>query len=308
MTDRPTASGADPTACVWCGAGFPIAAERAPGGLRCSGCGVITTTPWPTDAELDAAYAGFYRPESGRFAGPLDRVLALSRGRLASHLDATAPSGPVLDVGAGDGTLVRAVRRTGRDVLGLERGVPGGATDLRDASPTDLEREDLRYAAVVFWHVLEHLRDPADQLAAAARLLLPGGVLIVAVPNAASLQARLFGVDWLALDPPRHLTHLHPQALRTRAHELGLTVVCESQVRGGQVLFGWLHGLVKRLPGHHDLYDAIRRPEAQQDRQTPLGRLATLTLGILVLPVALLGVTVEVATRRSGTIYLELRR
>jgi len=303
VRDGQTASGADPAACAWCGVGFPIGARRVPGGLRCGTCGVTTTAPWPTDAELDVAYAGFYRPESGRFSGPLDRVLALSRGRLASHVDAVAPAGPVLDVGAGDGTLVRALERVGRAATGLERGAPG----MRDASPADLEQEGTRFAAVVFWHVLEHLRDPADQLAAASRLLLPGGVLIVAVPNAASLQARLFGEDWLALDPPRHLTHLHPDALRTRTHDLGLTVTREAQLRGGQVLFGWLHGLVKRVT-RLDLYDAIRRPEARQDRLSAPQRALALAAGVVLAPVAALGVGVEVATRRSGTIYLEARR
>ncbi|PTL59923.1 hypothetical protein C7Y72_09830 [Paraconexibacter algicola] len=298
-----TEATADPTACAWCGVGFPIGARRVPGGLRCEACGVVTTAPWPTDDELDAAYAGFYRPESGRFSGPLDRLLALSRGRLATHLDAVAPVGPVLDVGAGDGTLVRAIRRTGRDAIGLERARP----DMRDAAPSDLEAEDTRYAAVVFWHVLEHLRDPADQLAAAARLLRPGGILVVAVPNAASLQARLFGHDWLALDLPRHLTHLHPRALETRAHELSLTVLRRSQLRGGQVLFGWIHGLTRRLTGL-DLYDAIRRAEAQQTPHTGPRRALTLLAGTALAPLALLGVAVEVATRRSGTIYLELQR
>jgi len=267
---------------------------------------VTTTAPWPTDAELDAAYAGFYRPDSGRFSGPLDRLLKASRSRLAAHHDEVAPPGPILDVGAGDGTLVDALGATGRAALGLERG--GARPDLRDAAPTDLLRdEDERYAAVVFWHVLEHLRDPAQQLAAARRLLRPGGVLIVAVPNAASLQARLFGERWLALDLPRHLTHLTPGALRTRLDELGLTVARTSQLRGGQVLFGWLHGLVAQLPGHPDLYDAIRRPAARQRPLTPRARLAVLAAGVAVAPLALLGVAVEVAARRSGTIYLEAR-
>ena len=31
-------------------------------------------------------------------------------------------------------------------------------------------------------------------------------------------------------------------------------------------MFGWLHGLVGMLPGHPDLYDAIRRCEARQDQ------------------------------------------
>lgn len=305
-TPVPSAAGQDPAACAWCGAAFPAAATPAPGGLRCRACGVTTTAPWPTDAQLEAAYAGFYRPDSGRFSGPLDRVLKASRSRLAAHLDKVAPPGPVLDVGAGDGTLVDAIRATGREALGLERG--GARPDLRDAAPSDLLRdEDTRYSAVVFWHVLEHLRDPGEQLAAARRLLRPGGVLIVAVPNAASLQARLFGERWLALDLPRHLTHLTPAALRTRLTDLGLTVTRTSQLRGGQVLFGWLHGLVAQLPSHPDLYDAIRRPAARRRPLSPVARAAVLLAGAAVAPLALLAVGVEVAARRSGTIYLEAR-
>lgn len=68
----------------------------------------------------------------------------------------------------------------------------------------------------------------------------------------------------MALDLPRHLVHLPSAALIDRLRSLGLAVERISYWRGGQVVFGWLHGLVGMLPGHPDLYDAIRRPEAQQ--------------------------------------------
>ena len=42
-----------------------------------------------------------------------------------------------------------------------------------------------------------------------------------------------------------------------------------SHWRGGQALFGWLHGLVGSLPGRPDLYDAIRRPEARSRPLSP---------------------------------------
>jgi SAM-dependent methyltransferase len=300
-------------ACAWCSAPLGPAGRPAPGGLRCPVCGVTTTSPWPSDAELDAAYSEAYRPSAGkRFGGPLDAVLARTRGKLARRIDAVAPAGPVLDVGAGDGTLVAAIRATGREAVGLERGASGGGA-LRDSSATDLLRdEDTRYAAVVFWHVLEHLRDPEAQLAAAAQLLVPGGVLVIAVPNAGSLQARLFGERWLALDPPRHLTHITRDALHTRLRDLGLTITRTSELRGGQVLFGWLHGLVAQLgrrDSYPDLYDAIRAPAAQQGRPlTGARRVAVLAAGAAALPLAAVGVAVEVTARRSGTLYVEARR
>jgi 2-polyprenyl-3-methyl-5-hydroxy-6-metoxy-1,4-benzoquinol methylase len=81
---------------------------------------VATTSPWPSDAQLDEAYASWYRPATGRFAGLGDKVLSRTRAALADRLDRILPPGPVLDVGAGDGTLVRAFARHGRKATGLD--------------------------------------------------------------------------------------------------------------------------------------------------------------------------------------------
>jgi hypothetical protein len=164
------------------------------------------------------------------------------------------------------------------------------------------------WAAIVFWHSLEHLRRPAGALGYAAGLLAPGGLLVVAVPNAASLQARLFGDRWLALDLPRHLVHIPARALRSALEEEGLTVERESPLRGGQVQFGWLHGLVALLPGELDLYDAIRRPEARSRAMASSQRLTTLAAAALVSPLALLGTAAEAVLGRGGTVYMEARR
>lgn len=292
-----------PTACAWCGADLSDG-EALAGRIRCRACGVATTDPWPTEAELDAAYATSYRPREGRFAGPGDRLLRLTRSRLAGRIDRIAPPGPVLDVGAGDGTLIAALRRRGRVAEGLEReaggdGIRAGAVAAEPAG---------RWAAIVFWHSLEHLPEPGRSLDAAAHALVPAGVLFIAAPDASSLQARLFGARWLAIDAPRHLTHLTAAAVRDRLAAAGMRVTRVSGLRGGQVVFGWLHGLVGTLPGRPDLYAAIRQPRARADALSPTRRAATLAAGALLLPLGLLAAGVEVAARRSGTMYLEARR
>lgn len=264
---------------------------------------MATTDPWPTAAELEAAYGAWYRPAEGRFAGPGDRLLRRTRARLARRLTTVAPAGPVLDVGAGDGALVRALRACGREAIGLERGAPA-VTELATA---ELEGGG-GWGAVVFWHSLEHLERPADALAHAARLLVPGGLLVVAVPNAASLQARAFGDRWVALDLPRHLVHLTAPALVARLGALGLRVERVSHLRGGQVLFGWLHGLAGGLPGRPDLYDAIRRPAARRAPMPARVRAATLAAAAAAAPLAAAGAALEVAARRGGTVYVEARR
>jgi len=290
------------TACAWCGEPLDEAAVRRAGRTECARCGVATTDPWPSPATLDRAYADWYRPQSGRFSGPGDALLRRSRGALARRLDRIAPPGPVLDVGAGDGAMLDALHAAGREAVGIERA--SARDDVEAGDLLDLEPGP-RFAAVVFWHSLEHLPAPGAALERAASLLLPGGVVAVAVPNADSLQARLLGDRWLALDLPRHLVHIPARALLRRLEAIGLRVTRISFVRGGQVAFGWLHGLVGLLPGHPHLYDAIRRPEARSQTQSPPRRAVTLTAAALLAPLALLLSALEVALRRAGTVYVE---
>jgi len=293
------------TECAWCGHVFDGGDEHRPGRIKCARCGVATTSPWPSDEQLGAAYAVWYRPEGGRFSGLGDKVLARTRSALATKLNRVLPGGPVLDVGAGDGTLVGAFRKQGREAVGVDPYYTGTSPHIR---ATELEDMTGSWSAVIFWHSLEHVRRPVRSLRHAASLVAPGGMLVVAVPNAASLQARLFGDQWLALDLPRHLVHITPTALVSQLEELGFTVERVSYLRGGQVLFGWLHGLARQLPGRPDLYDAIRRSEAQQSAQGPARRLYALAAGVLALPVGLVGTAIELATKSGGSVYVEARR
>jgi SAM-dependent methyltransferase len=289
------------TNCAWCGEDLPEGAPRARGLVTCPRCGAATTDPWPSEGTLKSAYAGWYRPTGGRFAGPGDAILKRSRGALARRLAEIAPAGPVLDVGAGDGTLLDALRRHGREAIGLE--LVSTHPDIRAQDIAEIE--DAGFAAIVFWHSLEHLQRPAEALARAAELLASGGVLVVAVPNSDSLQARLFKDRWLALDLPRHLVHLPAATLLRRLDDLGLKTTRTSHLRGGQVVFGWLHGLVGTLPGHPDLYDAIRRPDARRAGMTGARRAATIAAGAALLPLAGAGALLEAAARRGGSLYVE---
>ena len=287
--------------CAWCGAAL-VDGEHLAGRVRCRHCDVATTNPWPSAAELDQAYEDAYRPDSGRFSGPGDALLRWSRSQLAGRLAEIAPPGRILDIGSGDGTLLDALARVGRNATGVER--EPSRPDVVDTGLGEIEGE---WAGIVFWHSLEHLEEPGTALADAVRLLAPGGILVIALPNADSLQARVFGSRWFALDPPRHLVHIGASALRARLQELGMKIERVSFLRGGQVLFGWVDGIVGLLPGHPSLYDAIRRREARFQPLSAPRRLYALMAGAFALPFALIGAAAEVALRRGGSVYVEAR-
>jgi SAM-dependent methyltransferase len=293
--------------CAWCGG------PARPSGGRlavCDACGSATTYPPPDEAELQAAYAGSYRPTSGRFSGGGDRVLRRTRALLAGRLDRLAPRGPILDVGCGEGALLEALVSRGRVAVGLER---GGQTalarlDVREVEFVDFDERPGEWAAVVFWHSLEHLREPRAALRHACSLLAPSGLLIVAVPNRASWQARWLGNRWLALDLPRHLVHLPARALVDGVRECGLEVDRVSYWRAGQVMFGWLDGLVSMLPGQPRLYDAIRQADARATAMSGSRRVITLVAAAALAPVATVLAAAEIAAGAGGSVYVEARR
>jgi SAM-dependent methyltransferase len=298
---QPSSSPAPPAVCAWCEAPLGPDAKRLGGRIVCPGCGAATTNPWPDEEGLRAAYGTWYRPQSGRRFAPLgDALLSRTRAAQAGRIDQIAPDGPILDVGAGEGVLIDALRARGREVMGLEP--DPRHPDIVDRSIGEVEGE---WAAVVFWHSLEHLPNPGEAIREAARLLMPGGVVVVAVPNTDSIQAKAFGDEWLHLDIPRHLVHLPARTLKSGLRENGFDIERVSPLRGGQIAIGWLHGLVGVLG--LNLYQSLRAGGARSGEITTGRRLAAIAAGIVLLPVALAAGAVEVLLGRAGTVYVEAR-
>jgi len=194
--------------------------------VRCRACGLLRTSPRPAWSELSAAYA------AGRYHMPED-VGGSAIKSLARRITALSPQpGRALDVGCGTGELLAALRQDGWAVQGVEPDATL-ARQAREESGLDVFVGDLAAAAfpdghfdlVVLWHVLEHLPEPRATLAEVRRVLRPAGVAVIGVPNAASLQARLFGRYWAAYDVPWHLTHFTPGTLGRLLEQTGLRVV-----------------------------------------------------------------------------------
>ena len=84
--------------------------------------------------------------------------------------------------------------------LSESRGLPVHAGTL-----DDLPANWGQFDAITLFHVIEHVPDPRTTLRKVATLLRPGGALLIVTPNVASIEHRLFGQYWYALQPPEHL-------------------------------------------------------------------------------------------------------
>ncbi|MGB8193066.1 MAG: class I SAM-dependent methyltransferase [Chitinophagaceae bacterium] len=135
-------------------------------------------------------------------------------------------NGNLLDVGAGTGLFVDAMRKAGWKVTGLE---PDEAARSRAREMKILlnDAKDLfqlsagSFDAITLWHVLEHVHDLHGYLEQMKLLLQQDGKLIIAVPNYTSADASAYGQYWAAYDVPRHLYHFSPASMKSLLKQHG---------------------------------------------------------------------------------------
>jgi 2-polyprenyl-3-methyl-5-hydroxy-6-metoxy-1,4-benzoquinol methylase len=281
--------------------------------VRCRRCELARTDPAPSDSELDGYYPKGYHSTTKRYRAGMDRVLSMfheSRIRTIERL--LGGAGNVVDIGCGPGVLINHMRARGWRVRGTERSASAAqqarevfGLDVSAASVDDLVAEGTTYDAVVLWHVAEHLHAPEETLRGIARLLRPGGVLLVAVPNFGSPEARIGRAGWFHLDVPRHLVHFTPATLRAMLAAAGLRPVKVTYLVPEYDLFSFVQTVENRLGLPPNLlYDVLRRPEARLRRHQS-GRIAAgvaLGLAVPLTAAAMVVAPLAAASRRSATI------
>jgi SAM-dependent methyltransferase len=141
--------------------------------------------------------------------------------------------GILLDVGCATGIFLEAMQKTNRWITkGVEISEQAAriARDYKhlDVITGNLEKADLPndyFDVVTLWDVLEHLHDPVGSLREIYRILKPNGIIVFRVPNAGSLDARLFSAFWAGFDAPRHLYVFERSTLGIMLGKTGFNVI-----------------------------------------------------------------------------------
>lgn len=206
---------------------------------RCTNCGMGWTVDPPAEEDAGKYYVSDeYISHTDSKQSLADRLYHLARGfmlkRKGKLVDSAVgkSAGIMMDFGSGTGYFAAFMQQRGWQVTGIElsemaRNYSVERFGIRAIGPQQVR--DLPSASadcVTFWHVLEHLYDPAGWMDEVKRILKDDGRCIIALPNFASADAEWFGKRWAALDVPRHLWHFSPQAFREFAEKQGF--VCES--------------------------------------------------------------------------------
>ena len=221
-------------------------------GLAVQADGWRRVTPSPSAEDLKAFYAGeYFQASHGTYAQAYSKTEIehrnlLARLMLAAIAQGREPKGgdvaggKLLEIGCGEGWFLSAADRAGYAVRGLDFSEAGLTKfhpqfmdrcqfgDAFDSLDRLIESGD-RVDVCVMEHVLEHVVDPQALLARLPRLLSPGGVLAITVPNDFSplqIAAREAGVIdrdfWVA--PPQHLNYFNAETLPALLTRMGFAV------------------------------------------------------------------------------------
>lgn len=201
--------------------------------VRCTACDLVYVTPTFDEAHYKEVYASEEYQDIVRDLGIKSHEYRVSRfgtervDIMSRFVKGDSPR--FLDVGCSTGFVVEAARDRGWRAIGtdlnpsaIEFGRSRGL-DLRTVALEDAGFEAGSFDAVGLFDVLEHLIDPAPVLRACKRLLAPGGIVFLYVPNYDSASRLLMGKDAHFIWPTHHLNYYTPATLSDLMAREGLT-------------------------------------------------------------------------------------
>src|SRR5450631_3934338 len=169
--------------------------------------------PMPTDEQLATYYAAYSQDDKvdlSRRVGSRYPGLRKLFHRLSGDVDprdfVQVPAGArVLDYGCGLAGYLCDFHDRGVAISGAE--IAGYVVEACRSNGFDVHKvddflhipfADEEFDVVYLMQVFEHLRDPHGFMQELARILKSGGMLYLAVPNAASIWRKIFGDNWVS--------------------------------------------------------------------------------------------------------------
>ncbi len=195
---------------------------------ECKKCSLRFTNPVPDETAIGPYYqSDAYISHSDSGKGLINKLYKVARNytltwklNLVKH-KSRLQTGRLLDIGAGTGAFVNTMAKAGWNCTGLEPDAGARKVAKKNYGLTLQPPENLfnlpeqSFDVITLWHVLEHVHQLHEYIAQIKRILKPGGIVLIAVPNYTSKDAQHYREFWAAYDVPRHLYHFSPQAMRT---------------------------------------------------------------------------------------------
>lgn len=203
--------------------------------VKCRTCGFRFTNPRPEPGELgkyyqSSEYISHSDSRQGLFASVYQQVRKYTLRQKYELISGFQPKGEILDIGCATGQFLNYMAERGWKATGIE---PDDKTRNRAISEFGLQvfpEEHLTsiskpsFNVITMWHVLEHVSDLNGRMKQIKDLLLPGGTLIIAVPNCNAKDAEIYREFWAAYDLPRHLYHFTESDIKLLMENYGFKI------------------------------------------------------------------------------------
>jgi 2-polyprenyl-3-methyl-5-hydroxy-6-metoxy-1,4-benzoquinol methylase len=257
---------------------------------KCVTCGFVFDNPRPTLEEITTFYSApskydnWLAMESERESLWERRLRKVSRHK---------KDGNVLDIGTGTGQFLFVAKQHFTNVYGTE--VSGSAVavakaryglDVIKGNIEEIEFAGLRFDNITLFHVLEHVLSLKAVIEKCRNLLVPGGILYIAIPNELQSFRNIIkkfmtstgihkfrfsgklGLPRIVLDgtlDELHLSHFTPAVLSAFVEQNGFRIVEEGLdpyfVQRGWKLFKCtlyyvIHSVINKVSGKN-LYDTM---------------------------------------------------
>jgi len=218
---------------------------------KCKDCGLMFLNPQPDSEEIMEYYTSDYYQKIGEGSG-IQKVLRnliffvqkiyVKNPKIFKMMFFFSPyvrgikiipNGKYLDVGCGNGAFLYTMQKI--NPSWEYQGIEPGEFDQEDMNKHNLNvikwsLESIHYPDdyfdnITLNHVFEHVSDPSETIKELRRILKPGWILIIAVPNSNSLTYKLFGKYFRHIDAPRHLFHYSDKTLKKYAQKANLKYI-----------------------------------------------------------------------------------
>ena len=222
--------------CVACGS--QGLATRWPGFASCRRCGHVAAAEAFGTVDVEAIYGeSYFRGEEyGDYELEREALEYNFRQRLASlgRAGISLQGALLLDVGCAFGYFAKLAQDAGAIAKGIDVSVAAvefARTKLGiDAETTNIESLGgaEQFDVITMWDCIEHMQNPRSAIAAAHRLLRPGGWICFTTGDIGSLNARIRGRRWRMIHPPSHVHYFTGRSATLLLDSVGMGSVSVS--------------------------------------------------------------------------------
>ncbi len=203
---------------------------------KCTSCHLVFTNPRPTQTEIAPYYKSVdYISHSNKTKSLSSLLYKLVRSYtlgkkyrlIKSQLHQTSQIHH-LDYGSGTGHFIDYTSNKGWISKGYEpdqNALSHNNKSIQKLILHNLESiKDNYYDVITLFHVLEHVHSLNSVLGLLIKQLKPKGILLLALPNHKSYDAKHYKQHWAGYDVPRHLYHFDRTSVNQLAKQHGLKI------------------------------------------------------------------------------------